>query len=165
MTTTSDRLNLPFLALAQSQKETTHNEALALLDMAVQPVVQAIAPATIPAAPVAGQCWIVGAAPGGPWSGHADALAAWTSGGWRFLAPFDGMTVWSMADGVSARRVGSSWQVGQLTAVKLVIGGNQVVGNRRPAIALPTGGATNDVQARATIALVIDTLTNHGLIS
>jgi len=31
------RLALPLLAVAQAQKEVTHNEALALLDLLVQP--------------------------------------------------------------------------------------------------------------------------------
>ncbi|WP_312846581.1 hypothetical protein [Sphingopyxis sp. PET50] len=35
------RLALPLLAMAQAQKEVTHNEALTLLDLLVQPVVEA----------------------------------------------------------------------------------------------------------------------------
>ena len=45
----SDRLKLPLLAAAQAQKEVTHNEALALADIAVQAVVQAVAPVIVPA--------------------------------------------------------------------------------------------------------------------
>ena len=36
---TTARLTLPFLQSGQAQKELTHNEALTLLDIAVQPVV------------------------------------------------------------------------------------------------------------------------------
>ena len=39
---TTSRLGLPTLAAAQAQKEMTHNEALTLLDVAVQPVVAAV---------------------------------------------------------------------------------------------------------------------------
>jgi hypothetical protein len=161
----SDRLKLPFLAAAQAQKEMTHNEALALLDIAVQPVVQAVAPAGVPTAPVAGQCWIVGASPTGDWSGQAGALAAWTAGGWRFVAPFEGMTAWSIVDGLVVRRAGSAWVVGEVTAAKLSVGGQQVVGPRRPAISAPSGGTVVDIQARASIAAMLLSLTAHGLIS
>jgi Protein of unknown function (DUF2793) len=35
------------------------------VDIAIQAVVQAVAPALVPASPVIGQCWIVGGAPTG----------------------------------------------------------------------------------------------------
>lgn len=165
MTTTSDRLKLPFLATAQAQKEMTHNEALALLDITVQPVVQAVAPPGVPGAPLAGQCWIVGAAPAAAWSGQAGALAAWTAGGWRFVAPLEGMSVWSIADGLAARHAGGTWIVGRETAASLTIAGQQVVGPRRPGIPTPSAGSTIDIQARAAIAAILETLTSHGLIS
>jgi hypothetical protein len=165
MTMNSDRLKLPFLAVAQAQKEMTHNEALALLDVAVQPVVQEIAPAAVPISPARGQCWIVGPNPIGDWLGQADSLAAWTSGGWRFVLPFEGMTIWSIGDGLTARRAGSAWIVGQVTATKLMVADQQVVGARRPAISASTGGITIDLQARAAIAAILETMTAHGLIS
>jgi hypothetical protein len=161
----SERLKLPFLAIAQAQKEMTHNEALALLDVAVQPVVQSVAPADIPVAPALGQCWIVGPAPADAWSGHAGALASWTAGGWRFLAAFEGMSAWSVADEAIARRSSGAWLVGRMTAANLAISGVQVVGPRRPAIAPPTGGASIDIAARVTIAAILETLVAHGLIN
>jgi hypothetical protein len=163
--TTTDRLKLPYLAVAQAQKEMTHNEALALLDVAVQPTVQSIGPSTVPVAPIAGQCWIVGTAPTGDWAGQAGALAAWTTGGWRYIEPFEGMTIWSIADGVTARRSGSTWVVGQVTATKISIGGQQVIGARHPAIPNPVGGTVVDLQARAAVATVLEMLASHGLIS
>jgi hypothetical protein len=162
---TSDRLKLPLLNVAQAQKEMTHNEALALLDIAVQPVVQSIAPASVPATPVAGQCWIVGPTPAGDWLGQGGALAAWTAGGWRFVAPFEGMTVWSIADALVARRAGAAWVVGQMTANKIIVGGQQVVGSRAGAIAAVSGGTVIDVQARAAVAAIVAALTTHGLIA
>ncbi len=161
----SDRLKLPLLAAAQAQKEVTHNEALTLADIAVQAVVQSVAPPTIPTAPLAGQCWIVGASPGGAWAGQAGAIAAWTSGGWRFVAPFQGMTVWSIADGVMVRRTASAWTVGALTAATLTVGGQQVVGSRQPRVSGPSGGTTVDIQARAAIAAILAGLETHGLFS
>lgn len=161
----SDRLKLPLLAAAQAQKEVTHNEALALADIAIQAVVQAVAPATVPTSPSVGQCWIVGLAPTGAWTGQAGAIAGWTSGGWRFVAAFEGMRVWSIADSVMVRRGAAGWDIGGLTASSLSIGGQQVVGARRTRVPAPTGGATIDAQARAAIATLISGLEAHGLFS
>ena len=93
----SPRLALPLLQPGQAQKEQDHNEALARLDLAVQPAVQAVALDTPPATPGEGQCWIVGAAPSGDWSGRAGMLAGWSAGGWRYIAPVEGMVAWSLA--------------------------------------------------------------------
>lgn len=161
----SDRLKLPLLAAAQAQKEVTHNEALALADIAVQAVVQAVAPVSVPSSPVIGQCWIVGDSPMDAWVGHVGAIAAWTSGGWRFVAPFEGMQAWSIADAVTVRRGGSLWTVGGLTATTISVAGNQVVGVRQPRVLIPTGGATIDSQARAVITALITGLEAHGLFS
>jgi Protein of unknown function (DUF2793) len=153
----SDRLKLPLLAAAQAQKEVTHNEALALADIAVQ--------AAVPASPVVGQCWIVGPSPTGAWTGRAGHIAAWTAGGWRFVAPFEGMQAWSISDGQNARRTGSAWIVGVQTASTLSIGGQQVVAGRQPRVVAPSGGATIDSQARVAIASIISGLEAHGLFS
>jgi Protein of unknown function (DUF2793) len=161
----SDRLKLPFLAAAQAQKEVTHNEALALADIAVQAVVQSVAPASVPPTPALGHCWIVGTAPTGAWAGRAGAIAAWTSGGWRFVAPFEGMQAWSVADGVTFRRGPSAWIGGALTAASLSISGQQVVGARVARVSAPSGGTTVDSQARAAIAALIAGLEAHGLFS
>ncbi len=161
----SDRLKLPLLAAAQAQKEVTHNEALALADIAMQAVVQSVAPPTVPGSPQPGQCWIVGSSPAGAWDGQAGAIAGWTSGGWRFVAPFPGMQVWSIPDNAMARREGSTWVVGLMTAASLSVGGQQVVGAQQPRVTVATGGATVDVQARAAIAALIAGLETHGLFS
>ena len=161
----SDRLRLPLLAAAQAQKEVTHNEALAIADIAMQAVVQSVAPATVPSSPLPGQCWIVGSSPTGAWAGQAGAIAAWTSGGWRFVAPFPGMQAWSIADNTLVRREASTWVVGLLTATILSVSGEQVVGSRRSRIPVATGGTTIDIQARATLAALIAGLEAHGLFS
>jgi Protein of unknown function (DUF2793) len=161
----SDRLKLPLLAAAQAQKEVTHNEALVLADIAVQPVVQAVGPATVPTSPTLGQCWIVGSAPTGAWAGRVGHIAAWTKGGWRFVAPFEGMQAWSILDGQMARRTATDWTIGAQTASTLSIGGQQVVAARQQRVAVPSGGATIDSQARAAIAAIIAGLESHGLFS
>ncbi len=161
----TDRLALPLLTAGQAQKEVTHNEALALIDLLLQPVVQSVAPATVPAAPLIGQCWIVGVAATGAWAGHDGALAGWTSGGWRFSSPQDGMQVWSVADGVFVGRAAGVWLIGVQVAKSLTVSGLQVVGAQQAAVTTPTGGAVIDIQARAALSDILSALRAHGLIS
>lgn len=161
----SARLGLPLLQVGQAQKELTHNEALTLLDIAVQPVVEAVGLTQPPGAPDVGACWIVGTNPAGAWSGQAHAIAGWTEGGWRFLPARVGMAAWSRADGALATFDGSAWAIGTIAGARLVLGGQQVVGERQPGIALATGGATIDVEARATLAAVLAALHAHGLVA
>lgn len=142
----------------------THNEVLTLLDAAVQPVAIEIAPVAVPSSPSAGQCWIVGDGATGAWAGRDGALAIWSSGGWRFLDPFEGMSIWSLADGVTAQYVASAWTIGKLNTATVFIGGVQVVAARQPAIADPASGSTIDLEARATISQLLDALRTHGLI-
>lgn len=75
------RLAWPLLIVAQAQKEVTHNEALTLLDALVHATVEAGPLAAPPPEPADGQCWIVGTAPTGDWTGKADAIAIWTGVG------------------------------------------------------------------------------------
>ncbi len=165
MTEVSARLALPLLQAGQAQKEIYHNEALALVDLAVAAAVQAAGANDPPATPTAGQCWIVGDAPTGAWVGHAGALAGWTGGGWRFLAVPEGMPVWVRAEGLWARRGDSSWIIGDLPASSVRVGGVQVLGSRQDAIADPTGGSTIDGEARSALVSILAALRNHGLIA
>lgn len=142
MTDTTDRFALPLLAAGQAQKELFHNEALALLDALVQPAVEMVGANAPPAAPVPGQCWIVGPAPTGDFAGMPGALACWTSGGWRFAGPRAGMGAWSIADAAPARCDGTGW----------------TVAIRQPAIPDPVDGAIVDTVARAVIRAIIATL-------
>lgn len=159
------RWALPLLDAGQAQKEMTHNEALAQLDLLTQVGVEAVGALVPPATPAIGQAWIVGATPGGEWAGHAGAVAGWTAGGWRFVAPREGMAAWSAADGCAATYVGATWRIGRLAARTIEVAGVQVVGARRAAIAAPTGGTTVDAEARAALAEILATLRGHGLIA
>ena len=165
MTEETPRLGLPLLAGGQAQKEVTHNEALVLMDALVQPVVQAIAPPAIPATPQPGQCWIVGNGAGGAWSGHDNAIACWTEGGWRFVTSLEGMGVWCLSDGLPARRAESGWIAGQIDAAVIRVGGKQVLGTRQAAIPTATGGAVIDAELRATVIAMLAMLRTHGLIA
>jgi hypothetical protein len=164
MTETSSRFLLPLLEAGQAQKEITHNEALVLIDAALGASVVDCGVETPPEAPAAGQCWLIGPAPSGAWAGHPSEIAVWTGGGWRFLPARTGMVIWVESGEVFARRTATEWLTGSWPVTELVIGGVGMLTGRLAGIALPAGGATVDLQARAAISAVIAALQSHGLI-
>jgi hypothetical protein len=139
------RFALPLLAVAQAQKETTHNEALTLIDALVHAAVVEGPLNGPPVAPAPGQCWLVGSAPTGDWAGQAAAIAVWTAGGWRFSAAQAGMAVTRLADGARLRFEDGEW-AGPAT------------------IAVPTGGSTIDTEARSALAVLILLLEAQGVL-
>lgn len=159
------RFALPLLYPGQAQKETTHNEALLAVELLLHPQVEAVGTNQPPSNPAPGQCWIVGSAPGGEWSGQAATLAAWTEAGWRFLAPQDGMVAWSRSDALPVRRTAGEWRLGDVHASAVLVDGVPVLGARQPAIATPDGGTVIDGEARAALTQVIETLRQHGLVA
>lgn len=158
------RLRLPLLHAGQAQKELDHNEALAMLDLAVQPAVAGMGVDVPPQEPTEGECWVLGDQPVGEWSGHPHAVAGWTLAGWRFLPARPGMTVWRIEDGLTARYEAGSWRIGEVRASGLVINGAAMLAAPQPTIAGVTGGSTIDLQAREAIEAVLETLRVHGLI-
>lgn len=165
MTDATARFALPFIASGQAQKELFHNEALARIDALLLPIAESILLDTPPDSPAAGQCWVVGTAPGGDWAGQAMAIAAWTDDGWRFVAPRAGMQVWSLADTLPAMFDGAAWVIGEIRARRLVVEGVPVVGTQQSAIADPTGGTVPDSAARTAISAILAALRAHGLIA
>lgn len=165
MSEASPRLGLPFLQPGQAQKELFHNEALSLLDALVQPVVQAIGGESPPASPQLGLTWVVGEHPTGAWAGRAGAIATWTAGGWRFVAPIDGMAVWTTDDGMVARRAGGAWTRGILAGAEVRIGGIKVLDEQQPPIPEPQSGTTIDAPGRSAIVAILMVLRKHGLIA
>lgn len=165
MTDTSARFALPFLQPGQAQKEMFHNEALAIVDAVLHPVVQTVGDDMPPLAPEPGQCWIVGDAPTSDWAGQGDRIAAWTAGGWRFVAPVPGMAAWLADANVWALYDGSAWRIGLLPATALHINGRQVVGEQQAAIADPAGGGSIDDEARGAIGAILGALRSHGLVA
>jgi hypothetical protein len=159
------RLALPLVDAGQAQKEVTHNEALAALDLLVQAGVVDVGVDGPPESPAPGQAWVVGSAPSGAWAGHANAIAGWTAGGWRFLTPCEGTEVWCVASERAARFRDGAWELGSLRGSALLIDGTPVVGARAAAIGNPTGGATVDAQARAAVGSILAALRGHGLIA
>lgn len=161
----SPRLGLPFLEPGQAQKEYFHNEALQALDALVARTVETPPVDSPPPSPVAGSCYIVGSAATGAWAGMADHLAAFTPGGWRFFAPFEGLDVHVKSTGVRGAFRAGAWELGIVRAGAIAIGGEQVVGSRQAAIADPSAGTTVDSAARTAISSMLAALRAHGLIA
>ncbi|MHA0317612.1 DUF2793 domain-containing protein [Sphingomonas melonis] len=161
---TTSRFALPLLAAGQADKELTHNEALTRIDMLLHPVVQAVGLSVPPTTPGVGQCWVVGVNPTGAWAGQANRLAGWSEGGWRFVDPREALVVWDISQAIPVAYRGGLWQESDVRGARLTVGGRQVVGSRKGAIADPQGGGTIDDVARSTLVAILAALRGHGLI-
>lgn len=110
MSETSARLSLPFLAASQAQKHVTHNEALRLLDLWVQLVIEGFDADTPPVAPEDGQIWATGAAPTGDWAGQPHSLAIRDGEFWQFTPLVAGCRALSRVSNTLLLWAGNSWQ-------------------------------------------------------
>ena len=164
MADTTPRFALPFILPGQAQKELYHNEALARIDAALHPAVEGPPAAEPPAGPAPGQCWIVAAGATGDWAGRDTMLACWSEGGWRFVAPSEGMSAWNRAANRPLLWDGLQWRDGELRCAALLVNGAQVVGERQPAVPSPSGGTIIDEEARSAINALTAALMSHGLI-
>lgn len=149
----------------QAQKDLFHNEALQVLDAVVAAAVEGLPQAAPPASPAVGSGYIVGSSPSGDWAGHANQLAAYTSGGWRFVVPTDGMSAMVRTSGGMAVYRNGSWEIGQLRGSEVIVDGQKVVGARGATIASPAGGTMVDTEARAAIGEILAAMREHGLIA
>ncbi|WP_298190200.1 DUF2793 domain-containing protein [Novosphingobium sp.] len=129
----------------QSQKEATVNEALVATDVLLHPAVEAVVTAP-PASPANGQCWLVGASATGLFAGQTNRIAAWTEGGWRFVAPREGMRAYDIAAAADRLFASGTWHLAIAPTA-------------------PTGGSVIDSQARAAISAIISSLRTSGMLS
>lgn len=110
MSDTSTDLGLPYLMAAQAQKHVTHNEALRLLDVLVQPAVATRGQNAPPAAPQEGERHIVGEAPSGDWTAQPSRIAWFDGGQWAFLIPQEGWAAQVAAEGVQVVFRAGQWR-------------------------------------------------------
>ncbi len=139
------RFGLPMLFSGQSQKEVTVNEALLSADVLLHAAIEAVA-ISAPTTPTFGQCWLVGSGATGAFAGQSDRIAAWSEGGWRFVAPREGMRAYDLS--ASAHRIysGGSWRL-------------------IAAPAAPSGGSVIDAEARTAILGILAALRTGGITS
>ena len=145
------RIRLPNLVAGQAQKEITVNEALHSLDAIVCGVIETTGLSQPPALPIVGSSYLVGANAGSDWSGREGQVATFTAGGWRYVVPFDGLTMLVKSTGETHRYRDGGWDV--------------VLGPQQPAIANIAGGTTVDVEARAAVEAILTALRAHGLVA
>lgn len=107
------RYGLPFLVAGQGQKDITHNEALLLIDLLLHPCVESRVVSTPPVNAGTGEAWLVPVGATDEWAGFANSLMAWTDGGWRQLAPREGMPLWVRDENVAYRYVSGQWVAGE----------------------------------------------------
>ena len=138
------RHGLPYLFAGQAQKEAFVNEALARIDALVQPSVLALR-SDPPATPVSGDCYLIGPAPTGVWQDRSGAIACWAESQWLFADPTQGALVYDRAaDCLAAYDGAAGWRYAVTPAA-------------------PSGGATQDGEARAALAAVVAGLRTLGI--
>ncbi|MDZ4096271.1 MAG: DUF2793 domain-containing protein, partial [Paracoccaceae bacterium] len=104
-------LSLPLILPSQAQKHVTHNEALRILDVAVQLAVLNRTQSAPPALPALGDRHIVAVGAAGVWAGHARDIALFTAEGWQFHTPLPGWRAHVLDEGQTAVFDGSGWVV------------------------------------------------------
>jgi len=92
-------------------------------------------------------------------------LAAFSAAGWRFFDPPDGFHAWVKSLNLNAVHREGTWVIGEVGCTRIIVSGTQVVGPQLSAIAVPSGGATADIEAREVIADILSALRQHGLIA
>jgi hypothetical protein len=138
--------------------------ALQRLDMLLCPVVEGDPIPAPPSSPPAGSCYLVAVGATGAWAGNDGSLATLTDGGWRFIAPIDGMQVLDRGSGQPIIRRAGGWERGIVRAQEYRVNDQPVVRQRQPAIGDPTGGSVVDSQCRAALASLLAAARAHGLI-
>ena len=121
------RFNLPYLSAGQAQKEFCHNEALQTLDLAVAAAVEEEPRTSPPSSPAIGDCYIVGTAASGAWAGRDECLAGYTSGGWRFIEPLEGLGAYVKTTGTWAIYLSGAWEIGNVRGSCVLVDGVRVV--------------------------------------
>lgn len=150
------RLALPLLAAGQTQKDVTHNDAILAIDRLAALVVVSRTVLVPPAAPLAGQCWIVPAAGAAAWGYPAGTMLHWQADGWWAEPARTGQLAYLADEALMLVQAGG-WQA-QWPVAGLMIGGRAVLVAPPATIALPSGGTMIDTEARNAIAAILAAL-------
>ncbi|MBS0528891.1 MAG: DUF2793 domain-containing protein [Proteobacteria bacterium] len=108
--TDTPNLGMPYIDGSQAQKHVTHNEALRILDAAIQIGVRDLTRTAPPSSPVEGERHVVASGGTGAWAAQDKAIATWQDGAWAFLVPKTGWCVWSVADDIMFVFDGTVWR-------------------------------------------------------
>ncbi len=142
----SPNLVLPFIEAAQAQKHVTHNEALRVLDAAVQLSVLDRDLTDPPGNPSDGDRYIAASGATGAWSSKDLNIAAWQDGAWAFLVPREGWLCWVADEDILLVWDGAAWADAGNVASLNPASGNLVGVNA-------TADTTNRLSVKAPAAL------------
>jgi hypothetical protein len=139
-------LALPYIQPSQAQKHVTHNEAIAALDLLVQPVVISRQIAIPPAAPLQGDRYIVPAGGLDAFAGRAGLIALWSEGAWSFLQARPGWRAEVLDEGCAVVFDGAGWRGPEDTVLRAAgVGiGTQADAVNLLAVAAPATLLTHD---------------------
>lgn len=93
----SPKLGITMLTEGQASAEVTLNEALVMLETALQASMKDFT-STTPASPADGDAYYINGSGSGYWLGHDNQIAVFY-GGWLFMTPKDGWIVFNQTDG------------------------------------------------------------------
>jgi hypothetical protein len=152
-------LGLPLILASQAQKHVTHNEALAMLDVAVQLAVINRDQTVPPALAVPGDRHIVAAGGTVDWAGQDGKVALMTATGWQFTAPLPGWRAHVLAEGETVVFNGLAWvgpSEGAAEFARLGVSATPDVTNRlsvsSPAVLLNHAGAGHQLKINKSAA-------------
>ena len=106
---TTPRQKMAQLVSLQELNAVTWNEALAQIDALVDLYLLGQFVNTPPSSPQDGDCYLVGGAPTGAWSGYAYKIAACLDGAWRFYLPFNGQRAFVASSNTVIIYVNGTW--------------------------------------------------------
>lgn len=107
------RFKIPLLDAAQAQKHVTINEAIARTDALASTRVESRDLLVPPASAMDGEAYIVGPLSTGEWAGQDGDLALSLNGGWDFVTPWSGFTVWVEAERTHVTYDDGKWVAGR----------------------------------------------------
>lgn len=105
------RHTLPFLSVNQSQKETSYNEAIRILDLMGHLRILDRNLSVPPSSPSDGDCYLIAGGASGDWVGQSNKLALYYSG-WDFVTPFAGIVAYVSDEKQFIYYNGTSWSTG-----------------------------------------------------
>ncbi|MXO65504.1 DUF2793 domain-containing protein [Altericroceibacterium endophyticum] len=142
-TSTTSRFGLPLLFSGQAEKEFFVNEAFSRLDLLLHMAVEGER-ASPPELAEEGKSWLVSGQPSGAWEDKPGQIAVRQDGAWMFYAPRNGMRLLDRAAG-QVLHYDQDW-------------------HRTAPPAVPIGGDTVDMEARATLSALIGALRDAAIL-
>lgn len=107
---TTPRLDLPELSGSQASKHVTVNQALQRLDGIVQCAVINMITTAPPGSPSDGDSYVIAATATGAWAGKEGQIAIY-DGGWIYVVPEEGFSIFNKASDVTYGYTGSVWSL------------------------------------------------------